>query len=99
MAVSGAAVLVPAALGCGEDVAQVLDRACAQQRLPVRAPGGGSEGGRNQHQVNRGKRAIELRKPQVVTHREADLDAWTRASLEFESRKFAPGSNRARLVI
>src|SRR5882672_3302517 len=99
MAVSGAAVLVPAALGCGEHVAQVLDRACAQQRFPVCAPGGGGKGGRNQDQVNWRKRAIELRKPQVVAHREPDLDAWACPGLEFESRKFAPGRNRARLVI
>ena len=53
-------------------IALVLDGARAQQHFPVGAPGGGGEGGRQHDQVDRAHRAEQLRKAQVVAHREAD---------------------------
>src|SRR5256885_656579 len=66
------AVRVLASLGRGEHPREVLDRAGAQQRLPMRAPRGRGEGRGNEDDVHRRERAIELGKAHVVAHRKRD---------------------------
>src|SRR6266480_866856 len=66
------AVRVLSALGRREHPREVFDRAGAQQRLPVRSPGGRGEGRGNEDDVHGRERAIELGKAHVVAHRKRD---------------------------
>ena len=66
-----AAVFMQTALRRCQHVSEVFNRAGAQQNLPVRQAGG--EGKRTGHQQQVGlKRAVQLRKPQVITNAQAD---------------------------
>src|SRR6266542_5038585 len=73
MAEGRATVLVHAALRGREHVAAVLDRAGADQHVPMRLAGLLGEGGRDRDERGAGfrQRAIERREAQVVTDREA----------------------------
>ena len=66
------AVRVRAALRRGEHITLVLDGACAQQQVPVRAAGGVGEGRGRDDEVARRlhQRAVELGETQVVAHRQ-----------------------------
>src|SRR6516165_6813058 len=69
-----ALVLVRAALRRGQDKASVLDCARPDENVPVRLPGLPSEG-RGYGEEGRpglGERAVERRKAQVVTDRQAE---------------------------
>src|SRR5437867_1880569 len=72
VAVGLPAVRVLSALGRREHPGEVFDRAGAQQRLPVRSPGGRGEGRGNEDDVHGRERAIELGKAHVVAHRKRD---------------------------
>src|SRR5207253_1636251 len=75
IAMRAAAVAMGAALCRGEDVALVLDRPRAQQHFPVRLACHGGEGRGYDDQRTIAERAVELGKPQVVAHRQADAAA------------------------
>ena len=75
MAPGGAAVLVGAALGGGQDEGAGLDRPGAQQHLPVGLAGGPGEGGGHGEDLRAGpgQGAVEGGKAHVVADRQAQL--------------------------
>ena len=72
VAVRLAAVQVLSPLSRREHPGEVLDRAGAQQRLPMRASGRCGERLGHQDDVHGGERAVELGKAHVVTHGNRD---------------------------
>ena len=103
MAVGAAAAGVRAALRSGEHVALVLDRACAQQQVPVRRTRRRRERRRHEDQREIAQTAIELGKAQVVAHRECrrvrTAARWRPASCRARScgpRRSAPRRARTR---
>src|SRR5215471_12941560 len=63
------------ALRRGEHVALILDRASAQQQMPMRSAGRRGECGRSENECKLAHPAIELGKTQVVANRKADAAA------------------------
>src|SRR5947208_11550026 len=73
MTESIAAVLMPAALRGGKHEAAVLDRACANEHVPMRLAGLLGEGRRNgdERAAGIGERTVERREAQVIADGEA----------------------------
>ena len=100
MAVGAAAVLVRARLRCGHQPAGIFNRACTQQRVPVRLPRRHGKGGWNRQDRCPGatERLEQRRKTHVVADRQPEL-----ADRRFDegrpwswdvARRFAPAFSR-----
>src|SRR4029079_4185737 len=94
MAIRAAAAGMRAALGRGDHIGLVLDRARAQQRLPVRGAGRDGEGGRNEQGIELAERAIQLGVAHIVANREGQP-----AEGAFDGERRGAVLDGARLVV